>query len=306
MSQANKHPCTTLHWCSHMWQHLHVWQKTYLMKIQILSDLHLEYRSFAQGESPILGDATEYQLAATDADVVVLAGDIGVGDKGIRWAGRQAEALGKAVVYVAGNHEFYRHEFSNVLITMQMTAKNYGVHFLENSDVVIDGVRFLGCTLWTNYSAYGDITRSMYDLWRGLADFSEIRVYPNGIFSSDSNEDVGNDYRGMRPEDQIRLFERSLSWLREKLSEPFSGKTVVVTHHGPSPACQHPKFELSPISAGFWSNIEDVVGQADLWIYGHSHACLDAMVNGTRVVANQLGYPREQVDGFIPDKVIEI
>lgn len=276
------------------------------MKIQIISDIHLEYHSFGQTSSPILGDSSEYQLAMTDADVIALAGDIGVGNKGIMWAGRQAEALGKEVIYIAGNHEFYRHEYSNALATMQMTARNYGVHFLENSEIVIQGVRFLGCTLWTNYRAYGDERKSMYELWRGLADFSEIRVYPDGVFSSGSQAEVGPDYRHMRPEDQIKLFERSLSWLKEKLSAQYDGKTVVVTHHGPSPACQHPAFSMSAESAAFWSDIDDVVGLADLWIYGHTHACLDEVVNGTRIVANQLGYPRERVDGFKQDKVVEI
>ena len=276
------------------------------MKIQIVSDIHLEHHSFAQTSSPIRGDSSEYQLAVTDADVVVLAGDIGVGDKGIMWAGRQAEALGKEVIYISGNHEFYGHEYISALITMRMMAQAHGVHFLENNEVVIKGVRFLGCTLWTNYRAFGDERRSAYELYRGLADFTEIRVYPEGIFSGHRDEEIGSDYRGMRPEDQIKLFERSQSWLKRKLSEPFSGKTVVVTHHGPSPVCQHPRFPLSPISAAFWSDIQDIVGQADLWIYGHTHACLDTVVNGTRIVANQLGYPRERVDGFKPDKVVEI
>ena len=277
-----------------------------MMKIQILSDIHLEHHSFGQSSSPILGDASEYQLAVTDSDVIVLAGDIGVGDKGIMWAGRQAEVLGKEVIYVSGNHEFYGHEYSSALITMQMTAKDYGINFLDNSEVIISGVRFLGCTLWTDFLAYGDKSRSIVELARGLADFSEIRVYPKGIFGGPDETEVVTEYRRMHPEDQIKLFARSLSWLKEKLAEPFDGKTVVISHHGPSPACQHPVFPLGPISAGFWSDIEDVVGQADLWIYGHTHACLDTVVNGTRVVANQLGYPREKVDGFKPDKVVVI
>lgn len=265
----------------------------------------MEHRA-SQIASLLLEDVPEYQLAVTDADVVVLAGDIAVGDDGIKWAGRQAKSLGKELIYVAGNHEFYRHEYSNALITMQMTAKKAGIHFLENSEFVLDDVRFLGCTLWTDYQAYGDEGSSIYELWRGLADFSEITVYPDGIFNSDCKAEVVPDYRAMLPEDQIKLFKRSLKWLKEKLAEPFDGKTVVITHHGPSPACQNPRFPMSPISAGFWSDIEDVVGLADLWIYGHTHDCLDKIVNGTRVVANQQGYPRERVNGFRPDKVVDI
>ncbi|MCB1999889.1 MAG: metallophosphoesterase family protein, partial [Rhodoferax sp.] len=59
------------------------------MKLNILSDLHL---GFAAMEPP-----------RNDADVIILAGDIGRPALATAWAA----ALDKPVLYVPGNHEFY-------------------------------------------------------------------------------------------------------------------------------------------------------------------------------------------------------
>ena len=66
------------------------------MKLHILNDLHIEFEEFAP--------------PATGADVVVLAGDIGVGMDGLRWA--KARFSDTPVIYVPGNHEFYHHDIA--------------------------------------------------------------------------------------------------------------------------------------------------------------------------------------------------
>src|SRR5882762_6327977 len=86
---------------------------------------------------------------ANDADVIVLAGDIANGAAGIEWA---REAFKGPVIYLAGNHEYYEGEFEAVQAAMGAAARKRSVELLDCSEAVVDGVRFLGCTLWTDYS----------------------------------------------------------------------------------------------------------------------------------------------------------
>ena len=107
------------------------------MKLHVLSDLHFEFAPF--------------ELPATDADVVVLAGDIDVGRRGLEVA---RAAGGRPVVYVAGNHEYYGHSIPGLTGELVAATRGAGIHVLENEAVVIGGVRFLGCTLWTDFAAF--------------------------------------------------------------------------------------------------------------------------------------------------------
>lgn len=198
------------------------------MKIQFASDLHLEFPQASNLD----------HLDETDADVIILAGDIHKGVKGIYYAASLAESRGVPVIYVAGNHEYYRHEYFQTLKGMRDEAgKHENVHFLENNSVVIGDTRFLGCTLWTNFTGDGSISveRNVSVARNGLTDFKVI-LY---------------DERRMKPEDQIRIHMNSKNWLNEQLDMPFDGKTVVVTHHGPSRATQHAVFEFKEVSACF-------------------------------------------------------
>jgi predicted phosphodiesterase len=101
------------------------------MRIQVLNDLHLE--------------TGPKDIKATDADVVVLAGDIGVGASGLHWAREQFS--GKPVVYVLGNHEFYHQSIPELTFELKKRCNNGNVHILENETFEFDGYTFLGCTL---------------------------------------------------------------------------------------------------------------------------------------------------------------
>jgi predicted phosphodiesterase len=111
------------------------------MKLLVLSDLHLENGHFEPQDDAI-----------HVADVIVLAGDIHPAPNGIVWA---RQTFGdKPIVYVAGNHEYFDCEFEAALQILRNAAKEHGVHFLENDCVDIQGIRFLGCTLWTDFESH--------------------------------------------------------------------------------------------------------------------------------------------------------
>lgn len=269
------------------------------MKLQVMSDVHVEFYVRPR-ELP----GRELDVPDVGADVLILAGDIGVGPQGVRWAAGQADRLGVPCVYVAGNHEYYHWERDTALLEMRKAAGNTRVHFLENDQVVIGDVRFLGCTLWTDLAAYVEPG------WQGLAP---ERILERNLMDYRVIRVAGPDgrERSLRASDTQAWHRSSLAWLHQRLREPFDGRTVVVTHHGPSYACQHPSHPLDWMANGFYSPLFEMeavpLERIDLWVYGHTHACLDTVVGGIHLVSNQAGYPHEDVPGgFDPRKVWEV
>ena len=231
------------------------------MKILALSDLHLELQRF--------------EAIQADVDVIVLAGDIHKSNLGIYWA--KETWPNKPIVYVAGNHEFYNYDRITVLESMRAAAREQNVHFLENNEVFIDGVRFLGCTHWSDFHLFGtEKQQECIDIANErMSDFSMI---------SES---------GLRftPEVSIKLHLKSRIWLANKLlNNSVEGNTVVVTHHCPSWSSVAPKYQNDLLSASFASRLESLMGKSDLWIHGHTHESFDYELNGTRVVCNPRGY----------------
>jgi predicted phosphodiesterase len=247
------------------------------MKIHILSDLHTEFETF--------------NIPKTDADVLVLAGDIGVKLIGLELALKSKIP----VVYVAGNHEYYGAAIPKLTYELQDLARGSQVHFLENDEFVFQGVRFLGCTLWTDFEILGLEHRNlaMWDAQQKMADYRLIRHSPR--------------FSRLRPVDTAGFHFASLKWLTHQLELPFDGRTVVVTHHAPSAKAFNPKYQADLLSAAFASNLEFLMDefQIDLWVYGHTHHNADFVHGSTRVISNQRGYPNERVTGFNPNLVLE-
>ena len=244
------------------------------MRIRVLSDLHLE--------------ATPFDPPPAQADVVILAGDIDNGAAGIDWA--QATFAGP-VVYVAGNHEPYDGEFHATQAALRATAEGTNVRLLDCGETVIGGVRFLGCTLWTDFGLNGEAGRKLalgkYAAW--LVDYRAIR-WGDRRFTAD---------------DSIALHRAHRAWLAQRLTIPYPGPTVVVTHHPPHPGSITPKFATHPLNPAFVSNLEDLMGRARLWIHGHTHQAMDYTVRGTRVLCNARGYRGEDT-GFRADLVVTV
>ncbi len=239
------------------------------MRLLILSDLHRE-----------LWKDTDPKVSSghLDVDVVILAGDIDTGDKTVGWA--QETFPDTPVVYVAGNHEFYGHCVQDVETSISKAAQtSTNVNYLNCNEFILDDYRFLGATLWTDYELFGLGLKHKAMLMANdvLADYRYIKNGPQG-----------NDY--ITPEDTIVLHRKHVQWLEARLIKPFDGKTIVVTHMGPSIKSITPKYINDPVSAGFASNLERLVEKADLWVHGHIHESVDHMIQGCRVITNPCGY----------------
>lgn len=237
------------------------------MRLQILSDLHL-----SGGAPPI---------PATDADLIVLAGDIARPGEAIAWAA----GLPKPVLYVPGNHEFYGSSIEATLCDLRRLAVGTNVRVLDDDELIVDGVRFLGSTLWTDFMLYGDgelRSAAMADARRLLRDFSRIR-------GADGGE------APFTPDDAAARHARHAAWLESRLVRRHDGPTVVVTHHAPARRSIHPRYAGSLLNACFVSDATRLLGgdRASLWIHGHTHDSFDYDVAGTRVVCNPRGYAKD-------------
>ncbi len=241
------------------------------MRIRIYSDLHLEF--------------AEFDPPANDADIVILAGDISTKTRGVKWAN---SAFRCPVIYVSGNHEFYSGHLDGTLRKMKQAASS-NVHVLENETFIREETRFLCSTAWTDFSSSGDQIAATKMAWNWMNDFRMIRV--------------DTSYRRLRPDDLVSRNQEAYRWLSAELKKPFSGRTVVVTHHSPIPEVAGHKHDghLCAAYANSWHQLLDGV---DMWVFGHTHQAIDTSLGGCRFVSNPRGYPSEQT-GFNPDLTVE-
>ncbi len=250
--------------------------------IRPLSDLHCEHNAFRykyQGEH-----------------VIVLAGDINKGTKGIEWAKKldiKSHDLDDVhICYVAGNHEYFG---SNIDKTDKLlkgkSTKN--VHYLNNSDIKINGVNFLGTTLWTDMEGMQDKDESIKASLETVADYKNIYQSSGGQF--------------INPRNTIYLHNKSVKWLDKRLNELKGEPNVIITHHAPSKRSVAAKYSTQSISAAFFSKLDHLITkyQPRLWIHGHTHNKSDYKIGKTRVICNPRGYADElEESGFNSEKVI--
>jgi Icc-related predicted phosphoesterase len=238
------------------------------MRIQLASDLHLEMLARAWPQECLIAPAP-------GADVLVLAGDI---DRGLRAIERFAR-WPVPVLYLAGNHEYYDSQWEQLRVEMRRAAAGTSVRLLDNDAVTLDGVRFLGSTLWTDYRQSGSPQSEAMEAAEGfLYDHRRILTH-SGPFSAAQALDEHL---------------RSRAWLARELSLDRASPTVVITHHGPHPASIHARFAGSPVNGAFVSDLTELVEQADLWLHGHVHDSFDYRVGRCRVVCNPRGYARNR------------
>ncbi|VVO01244.1 metallophosphoesterase family protein [Pseudomonas fluorescens] len=242
------------------------------MKLCVLSDLHNEFSPF--------------QPETGDYDLVILAGDIDVQTRGVMWAN---EAFVCPVIYVCGNHEFYKGHIDHTLGKMRAVAAPH-VHVLENQVWICNQTRFLVTTGWTDFSSTGDVVAASMMCGQWMNDFRAIRAEER--------------FRRLRPADVIERNRIAFDFLLHELSKPFDGKTVVVTHHCPIPEVAGEKHD-GHLNAAYSNRWHSLLEMADFWIFGHTHHLIDVELSGCRAISNPRGYPREET-GFIADFTIEI
>lgn len=257
------------------------------MKLRILSDLHIEFYPFSI--PPMPDDAQT---------VLILAGDIGVIHRRTELEAflRQAAAQFRAVVYVLGNHEFYRGVWPDAQQQIKQWNLPDNLHVLERGCVVIDQVVFAGTTLWTDYD---DQDRQvMENAERFLSDYHYIQVR----HSKDGLK--GGDTEGiptwLTADHILHEHLQSRAWLAATLARlaDTHRRCVLVTHHAVSHRSIHPAYSNDPLNGAFVNNFDALLTQhsPELVVHGHVHNSFDYCLQGegsaTRVVANPRGYTK--------------
>ncbi|HSV53266.1 MAG TPA: metallophosphoesterase [Burkholderiaceae bacterium] len=257
------------------------------MKIQLLSDLHLELHPYFQ------------PVPAPGADLLVLAGDIGSYQGGSRLTDTdfglarfsplpQYAAWPTPVIFVPGNHEYDGLDFDETHARLRETCERLGMIWLERETFALHGVRFIGTTLWSDFDALGDASDASP---KGQARNLELRDKAfraaNYYLKKAATLRGGEVWLADGVRAQALICQ---AWLREALAQPFAGDTVVVTHFAPSLRSGDPRYGRAPGTAGFCNALDALLPQARLWLHGHLHCPSDYRHQGCRVVANPMGY----------------
>lgn len=299
------------------------------MKIQLLSDLHLEtHPNWVAQRAP-------------EADILVLAGDIGSYQPGSKLTDTDF-GLGQfsprngwptPVLFVPGNHEYDGQDFDAVHDRLQKTCRRLGITWLEREVLQLQGVRFIGTTLWSDYDALAPQPAQPGKAVSRLPKPTPThKTHPSATQSAPDSQEptlgavlrarekafrAANYYlrktettRHQAPWLAAEMREQALvcqQWLRDALNIPFDGPTVVVTHFAPSLHSADPRYGLTPGTAGFCNALDELLPLAQFWLHGHLHAPSNYVHNGCRVQANPLGYARKnEQEYFDPCYVIEV
>lgn len=249
------------------------------MKLLIYSDVHLERQQFTPEPN------------ALEADLVVLAGDIGQGLEGLRWARKTFKD--QPIVMVLGNHEFFGgQDFIDFVDEARNKALELDIDLLECGETSIGGVRFLGASLWTDFELFSPNPEEFRRLKREAQEF--IKDYsPEQIKTGALLKYQGVTSGSLTPELTILRHRETRKWLGKALARGDSARTVVVTHHCPNQNSIPPQFrtgDSSKFSPIYASDLSYLGGRCALWVHGHVHESCDYDMNGTRVVCNPMGY----------------
>ncbi|MCW9018627.1 MAG: metallophosphoesterase, partial [Kangiellaceae bacterium] len=241
-------------------------------------DLHLEFE--------------HYNYPVADADVVVLAGDIHTKGRAIDWI--KSQIKNKPVIYILGNHEYYKKTYPKLTNDLVKQTEDSNIHVLENRSVEIDGVNFLGCTLWTDFELFGDARLAGFECQQVMNDYKKIRRLPN--------------FAKMRSIDFAVIHKESKKWLEGKLENLQGQRNVVITHHAPSIQSVAQAHHEDITTAAYASNLENLIKhyKPSLWLHGHIHTSSDYLIDNCRVVCNPRGYPGELNPKYGPTYLIEI
>ncbi len=258
------------------------------MKLQLLSDLHLETEDFRP--EPIAG-----------ADLLVLAGDIDA-----TWRGFDRFAAWPVpVLFVAGNHEFDGRELTDAWPALRAETRRLGWTLLERESIVLadragQRVRFVGSIRWSDFDLFGAARHDA--AMRAAAYFMRLMQA--------TRHGAEFDAAGVRAESLA-----CRAWLEDELRQPSNDqwdKTVVVTHFAPSLLSADPRYGAQPGTASFCNADDDLLAQADLWLHGHLHCRHDYLVprpgrGPMRVVCQARGLAQKGEDqGYDSGKLIQV
>ena len=246
-----------------------------MSKLQIASDLHIEFNN---NDIP---DPSDYITPVSN--ILVLAGDIGSVYKYSQLEGFLKLLCPKFVIvlYIPGNQEYYNIEgiphktMSELYCDIQSISDAIpNLYILDNNKIVIGDVCIAGCTLWSY----------------PLIQIPKYIVRINNINTS--------RYKNMFKED-LKFVKETIAHCQEKKL-----RLIMITHHAPTYDVLVSSNKKDRVYSLYASNLDYLLCKENVetWICGHTHRNFDFISpNGTRVVSNQKGKPKDRVTDFRMD-----
>lgn len=249
------------------------------LRVGCWSDLHLdqEYNYLRRLKRP-------------DVDVLLIPGDLACDHNLVHKALIQCSEWFNHVVWVPGNHEFEDKDIHQGRKALAAFDVPDNCHMLDDGFVDIDGIRFIGSTLWSDC---GD-------------PFSQEQIQ-QFVFPAWA---IKNDGRGFSPSDSTRLHQQMLGYIQYQLAESRRNDltSVVITHHAPSIHSVHARFLASKVNGAFYTDLTDFieVHQPGFWFHGHMHNSCRYEISGCQVLCNPSGGSHYENHQFNPELVVEI
>jgi 3',5'-cyclic AMP phosphodiesterase CpdA len=261
--------------------------------IAVIADPHFD--SWARwAVDPLTATGLDILISRREPDLLVVAGDLS-NDPLRSWPkilGRLGRLVApEKIIVVPGNHDYYAHRLDGEHLLREMCT-DAGVRFGQMEEIRINRTRVLCCTLWSDFALNRNVREAAETAARGMNDYRLIRIGTASGLPYDQQ-----DTRPITPRDTLSLHQDHLAWLAAALHEPHyageAGQTVVVTHHGPSPATAVGK--IDNLTPAFHSNLDGLIRetQPDAWFFGHSHRRCGARLGRTVIRNVSIGYPEE-------------
>jgi len=256
---------------------------------KLLSDIHLEESGTFENLPPI----------AIDAPYLFLVGDIGYPtlDFYKQFLLQQSERF-KGVFILAGNHEFHNTSYQKAKRDINEICKlKNNLYFMDKRSMLVDGMRILGTTLWSFVpDEHADfVSKNMID-YNNLIKIEEETSGVHMLTVADTNF----------------FHKQELDWLKQEIKKAsVNGEPIIVlTHHAPTfHLSANPKYDGDRINYAFQTDLDYMMNKPIVcWCFGHTHYSSDQIINGVRLVSNQLGYlmVNEKETGFRSDLIIEL
>jgi len=248
------------------------------LKIQIMSDIHKDQR----------GDIPQF---SREADAIVIAGDIANNGKGVdKFFNMVDNSVKVPVIVVLGNHDYYSYRYNSFVKAVEdykeMASKYSNIHILARETLEIDGVNFIGATLWTDY----DKGRGISTAISAMPCFRYLRV----------------DDRLVNYQDILDEYNKDVAFIGNSLSN--SLKNVVITHHVPTFNHIPNKYKNNRLNGSFCTNLDDFImdNQPDVWVCGHTHTNFTGQMGECTLYCNPWGYSFEKQTGYLENFMIEV
>jgi predicted phosphodiesterase len=243
-------------------------------RVGILSDLHLENSNMS--------------LEGISCDILVLAGDICTEFAVTSRLLEYSIPSHIPVIYVPGNHEYEGKRIKDVMPKLKELEKDFpNLHVLQNEAVDVDGIRFIGSTLWSNFEGSGITWKDELKKWskQNIVDFSYM--------FKENPEEIGPRFISWNPDDMEQEFNKAYQFLEYELKRnPTENTKFVVTHFAPHKNSVVKQYEGKLHNAYWVNHLPELMGFSDYWVHGHTHNSLDYEVEGTRVICNPRGYSK--------------